>query len=110
MTLSNEFKKQNAYLIKNAEKGDMDAQYALGDVFYNEGAKVESLYWFQRAADQDHIKARYRVADHYAMEGDQRKADHLFQKLVDEGFNLQTISKSFYLDPFDEQEDDLYLM
>jgi len=56
-----------------AEAGDVDAQYMLGDIYFNgiEGFmknfdRKKSFYWFLKAAEQGHAYAQLAVAKAYA--------------------------------------------
>ena len=54
--------KKMAAMKKNAEKGHAESQYNMG-MYYKYGLGVKqdnnkSLYWFKKASDQGHMKAR----------------------------------------------------
>ena len=55
--------------LKKAERGDQDAQYRLGDCYF-EGTgvpedKTEAFKWYHKAAEQGHVQAQYRLGDCY---------------------------------------------
>jgi hypothetical protein len=81
-------------LIKQAEEGNVKAQYALGKQYYQgyghpENDYGQAIYWFTKAADQDHIEALYYCGQMYdtgrGVEKDSSKAFTLFSKAAYQG-------------------------
>lgn len=81
-------------LINQAEAGDAKAQYAVGKQYYQEYGNpqndyAKALYWFTKAADQNHIQAQYYLGQMYdtgrGVEKDSFKAFTLFSKAAHEG-------------------------
>jgi len=86
-----------------AEQGDVDAQYALGNIYFSKiGAgitKTEDAYdreksfqWYLRAAEQGHPYAQYEVANAYAnggkayaVEKDKAQAIEWYKKAANQG-------------------------
>ena len=56
---------------RDAEHGDMNAQYVLGQMHYFGGAVprnyAESVNWFRKAADQGHMWAQYSLGIMYRL-------------------------------------------
>ena len=52
-------------LRKAAEQGDIDAQYELGNCYYNGRGvsedKAEAVKWYRKAAEQGHVNAQYQL-------------------------------------------------
>ena len=56
-------------LISRVEKGDPEAQFELGLVYYN-GQNVkqnyeQAVYWFKKAAEQNHANAQHNLGIMY---------------------------------------------
>lgn len=89
-------KQQNLREIRiAAEEGDLDAAYQLGQR-YCQGTggvqkdEAQGFYWFQKAADGDHIAAQYSLAICHlrgvGTEEDQEKAVSLLSSAADQGY------------------------
>jgi TPR repeat protein len=52
---------------KAAVQGNDQAQYNLG-LFYGNDERQKALYWFQKAAEQGHVKAQIATGNYYRME------------------------------------------
>lgn len=87
--------------LEKAEKGDMDAEFKLGYIYYNgEGAEVnykKSAKWFKKAAKQGHAEAQFNLAVIYkngeGLTKDTNKALKWYTKAAKQGlaeaqFNL----------------------
>ena len=52
-----------------AEQGDMEAQFKLGNMYYNaKGIEVnyeKALYWWEKAAEQGDVRAQFNVGSMY---------------------------------------------
>ena len=79
--------------IDLAEEGDADAQFNIGDLYYN-GIGVdeddkEAFVWYHKAAKQGHADAQYNLADMYyigqGVEEDDKKAKKWYRKAAQQG-------------------------
>lgn len=52
-------------LIKVANKGNVEAQYNLGEYCYSNFRREEATKWYLKAAEQGHAKAQTKLADCY---------------------------------------------
>ncbi len=78
-----------------AEQGDADAQFNLGNMYYNgEGTEVnyeKALYWYEKAAEQGDVNAQFETADMYycsygeGMSWDKEKALYWYEKAAAQG-------------------------
>lgn len=68
---------------------DPKSQFDLAVGFYNNGNLIESIQWFQKAADQGHVVAQYNLGAIYArgqdVNQDYAKAIKWLQKAADQG-------------------------
>lgn len=59
-----------ASLRKAAEQGDIDAQYKLGNCYYNGNGvsedKAEAVKWYRKAAEQGNVDAQYSLGNCYS--------------------------------------------
>ncbi len=68
-----------------AEKGIMQAQFALAEIYFQkQGDANAALPWYQRAAEQGHAEAHYRLGGIYetgakGVSADSSQSKHLFQ-------------------------------
>jgi TPR repeat protein len=61
-----EAQRQKEEQMKNAAtQGDSQAQFDCGDLLYQKNDHKQCVSWFQKAADQGHIEAQYRLAASY---------------------------------------------
>lgn len=86
-----------------ADQGDADAQYRLGEMYYEWSAfasmyrngeglpkdNAEALKWFSKAAEQGHKHAQYQLGDMYyfgqAVTKDYKEAMHWYHKAAEQG-------------------------
>lgn len=58
-----------ASLCKAAEQGDIDAQYELGNCYYNGNGvsedKAEAVKWYYKAANRGYARAQYSLGNCY---------------------------------------------
>ena len=52
-------------LEKTAKQGNAEAQYKLGDMYYNGEDYKKAFYWYEKAAKQDHVLAQYSLGAMY---------------------------------------------
>ena len=85
-------------LLPKAEKGDVDAQYQLAEI-YAEAQGVDQDYskasqWARKAADQGNPKAQYRLASilFYGMDGKKNQPEAL-QLFIKSAAGLERLSK-----------------
>ncbi|PIP98803.1 MAG: hypothetical protein COZ36_06660 [Piscirickettsiaceae bacterium CG_4_10_14_3_um_filter_44_349] len=76
-------------LVRQAESGDVDAQYELAQKYYN-GDEVErniekALHWYTKAAEQDDSASHYALACHYCQEGKCEKAKYWAEAAIKNG-------------------------
>ena len=53
-------------LMKQAQDGNADAQYAVGRILHRNGIEAQALVWYERAAQQGNAKAMNNAAVLYA--------------------------------------------
>ena len=53
-------------LMKQAQDGNADAQYAVGRILHGNGIEAQALVWYERAAQQGNAKAMNNAAVLYA--------------------------------------------
>ena len=53
-------------LMKQAQNGNADAQYAVGRILHRNGIEAQALVWYERAAQQGNAKAMNNAAVLYA--------------------------------------------
>lgn len=53
-------------LMKQAQDGNADAQYAVGRILHGNGNEAQALVWYERAAQQGNAKAMNNAAVLYA--------------------------------------------
>ena len=75
------------WLMKAANKGHVDAQYALAGLYKDE---QERLKWYLKAAENGHIKAQYALGTHYYNNGsidnqNNKEAFKWFMKAAEQG-------------------------
>jgi len=49
-------------ILHAANDGNSDAQYALGELYYEDSKEKDALKWYQLAAKQDHIDAIFMLS------------------------------------------------
>jgi len=93
-------------IIVATEKGDKDAQYLLATM-YERGKDVErnpqkALFYYEKAANQEHIDAQYKLATMYnqgiGVEKNQNKACFYYEKAAKQGhIQAQYLLASAYI-------------
>ena len=84
-----------------AEKGDADAQCSLGDCYdYGRGVSVnwrKAAEWYQKAAEQGHAKAQYKLGIYYGKGAvkDYAEMIKLYHKSADQGYAAAQYSLGF---------------
>lgn len=58
-------------LVRNAEKGDVDAQYKLAEIYYNGHGVAKdiekAIAWYEKSAEQGNSSSMYALALHYCL-------------------------------------------
>ncbi len=91
-----EHKKANdsfASLCKAAEQGDIDAQYELGNCYYNGNGvsedKAEAVKWYYKAANRGYARAQYSLGNcyynGYGVDKDEVEAIKWYRKAAEQG-------------------------
>jgi TPR repeat protein len=57
--------KAKKWYRKSARHGEPKAMFSLGRIFYADRDYIESLIWFNRAADAGHARSLYWIGKHY---------------------------------------------
>ena len=86
-------------LIRNAEQGDADAQYYLGNCYYNgEGVERDyrkAVYWYTKAAEQGNADAQCNLGTCYfwgnGVVKDLKKAVYWFNKAAAQGVQIPKV-------------------
>jgi TPR repeat protein/serine/threonine protein kinase len=80
---------------KAAEQGNVDAQYKLGEIYYNGGYGVakdysEAVKWYQKAAEQGNAGAQFKFGDMYengySVSKDYTEALKWYRKAAEQGY------------------------
>ena len=86
-------------LLLEAEQGDRDAQYGLGQ-YYDRGFRLgfgfedidgipPDIYWYRKAAEQGQVEAQFHLGQHYrrglGVEKDSKQAAYWFRKAAEQG-------------------------
>ncbi|GHT48462.1 hypothetical protein AGMMS49936_10950 [Endomicrobiia bacterium] len=88
-------KKTSDQIKINAEQGDAEAQYDLGEMYYN-GERVKqdykkAFYWFKKAAEHENANAQFHLGAMYSkgegIEQDYKKAFYWFKKAAEQGID-----------------------
>jgi TPR repeat protein len=72
------------WYCKAAEKGDADAMFCLGGLFFHDQGEV-ALEWFRKAAEKGHLKAMFNLGVILSDQGDAAGAKECFRKAAEEG-------------------------
>lgn len=81
-------------LIKQGESGDLKSQLILGEYFYSEAVRplrdpAKSLYWYEKAAKQNDLKAQIETSRYYrnaiGTKLDLKKAEYWAIKAAEQG-------------------------
>ncbi len=70
---------------KSAAKGDAEAMYNLGILYYNEGDKEKAKEWYEKSASKGNAKAMNNLGIFYYNKGDKEKAKKWLEKAVTKG-------------------------
>jgi TPR repeat protein len=90
------YKKADKLFKKAANQGNADAQYKLGDMYYDcKGVETDypdyqkAFYWYKKAANQGNAKAQYKLGNMYyggkGVEKDYQKAIYWYKKAANQG-------------------------
>lgn len=81
--------KEARQFLDPAEKGDADAQYNLGEYYYDTEDEFEAVKWYRKAAEQGHAAAQCKLGDcHYWGRGvaeDEAEAVNWWRKAAEQG-------------------------
>ena len=88
-----------------AEKGDAEAQFILGDMYYKaEGVEKdlkEAAKWYRKSAEQGNAKAQWSLGRMYRfglrVEKDLKEAEKWWRKAAEQGFGLTIIITDYGL-------------
>ena len=95
-------------LTNEANQGDKNAQYKLGN-YYDSGLKIEQNYdeafkWYKKAAEQGHIDAQYNLGIYY-------KNGYGIEQNYDEAFKwLEKATEQGHIDAQSELEETQYYL
>jgi TPR repeat protein len=76
---------EEQWLLVEAEKGDADSQFRLGEI----SSSYAASDWFQKAANQGHMEAQYKLAEKYyygnGIAQDYAEAGNWYRKAAEQG-------------------------